>query len=81
MAFFGDPLPCADPVGSAVALAGRLAAPMAALLEPWTQRGHDLGYGVGIAYGHATIGVLGASGRCDYTALGSVVNLGCEAVR
>lgn len=75
MAFFGDPLPCADPVGSAAALADRLAAPMADLLEPWIRRGHELGYGVGIAYGHATIGVLGASGRSDYTALGSVVNL------
>lgn len=74
-AFFGDPVPCADPVGAAVALAARLSGPMAALLDPWIHRGHELGYGVGIAYGHATIGVLGASGRCDYTALGSVVNL------
>jgi class 3 adenylate cyclase len=75
MAFFGDPVPAADPVGAAVELAGRLAEPMRELLAPWAHRGHDLGYGVGIAYGHATIGVLGASGRCDYTALGSVVNL------
>ena len=30
---------------------------------------------MGIAYGHATLGMIGFEGRNDYTALGSVVNL------
>ena len=34
-----------------------------------------LGFGMGIAYGYATLGRVGYEGRVDYTAIGSVVNL------
>jgi class 3 adenylate cyclase len=36
---------------------------------------NDLGFGVGISYGYATLGRVGFKGRFDYTAIGSVVNL------
>jgi adenylate cyclase len=37
--------------------------------------GHELGFGIGIAYGYATLGCIGFEGRFDYTAIGTVVNL------
>ncbi len=39
------------------------------------QLGNRLGFGIGIAYGYATLGRVGFKGRFDYTAIGSVVNL------
>ncbi len=45
------------------------------LIAKWRQRGHTLGFGVGLAKGEATVGRIGYEGRNDYTAIGSVVNL------
>ena len=75
MAYLNDPVPCDDPAGTAVQMAIELREPMAAFVDTWKRRGYDLGYGVGIAYGYATLGTIGFEGRNDYTALGSVVNL------
>jgi len=75
MAYLNDPVPCEDPAGVATAMALAMDTPMAGHLEAWRRRGLDLGYGVGIAYGYATLGTVGFEGRSDYTALGSVVNL------
>ena len=41
----------------------------------WAQLGYELGLGIGIASGHATLGRVGFEGRFDYAAIGSVVNL------
>ena len=45
------------------------------LTEGWSRLGHDLGFGVGIAQGFATLGRIGYEGRFDYAAIGSVTNL------
>jgi class 3 adenylate cyclase len=45
------------------------------LVLGWERRGYDLSYGIGMALGHATLGIVGYDGRNDYTALGTVVNL------
>ena len=45
------------------------------LADGWRRRGHDLGFGVGIAQGFATLGRIGFPGRSDYAAIGSVTNL------
>ena len=45
------------------------------LAEGWSRVGHDLGFGVGIAQGYATLGRIGYEGRFDYAAIGSVTNL------
>jgi class 3 adenylate cyclase len=37
--------------------------------------GHELGFGVGIAQGYATLGRIGFEGRFDYAAIGTVANL------
>jgi len=45
------------------------------LLQRWRKLGHELGFGVGIAQGYATLGRIGFEGRFDYAAIGTVVNL------
>ena len=37
--------------------------------------GHDIGFGIGIAYGFATLGTIGFEGRFDYAAIGTVSNV------
>ena len=49
---------------------------MAAHAEKWRRLGHELGFGIGIASGHATLGNMGYEGRFHYSANGTVVNLG-----
>jgi class 3 adenylate cyclase len=46
-----------------------------ALMEKWRRLGHDLGYGIGIAHGFATLGTIGFKGRFDYAAIGTVSNV------
>jgi class 3 adenylate cyclase len=46
------------------------------LAEKWRRFGHELGFGIGIASGHATLGNVGYEGRFHYLATGTVVNLG-----
>ena len=41
----------------------------------WLRASHELGFGVGIAHGYATLGRIGFDGRFDYGAIGTVVNL------
>ena len=48
---------------------------MGKLIEDWTKRGLNLGFGVGISSGYATLGHIGNEEQFYYTAIGSVVNL------
>jgi class 3 adenylate cyclase len=73
--YFGDPEPHPDPAGAAARLALELSGALERLAHRWSARGYELGHGIGIAYGYATLGTVGYEGRRDYTALGSVVNL------
>ena len=75
MVFFNDPLPCPDAPRRAVAMAVAMRERVAGLADGWRRRGHDLGFGIGIAQGHATLGRIGFEGRWDYAAIGSVTNL------
>jgi class 3 adenylate cyclase len=45
------------------------------LTQKWRNRGHSLGFGVGIALGYATLGQIGFEQRLEYAAIGSVTNL------
>ncbi|MCL4766853.1 MAG: response regulator [Hyphomicrobiaceae bacterium] len=74
MVIFNDPVPCPDPAERAVRLAVDLRAAVEQLAAEWRRRGHDLGIGIGIAHGYATLGRIGFEGRLDYTAIGTVVN-------
>jgi class 3 adenylate cyclase/CheY-like chemotaxis protein len=75
MVLFNDPMPCPDPAARAVRMAVEMQAAVTAMREGWRRNGHDLGFGVGIAHGYATLGRIGFEGRFDYTAIGTVVNL------
>jgi class 3 adenylate cyclase len=48
---------------------------VAQLASTWRKYGHELGFGIGIAHGYATLGRIGFEGRFDYGAVGTVVNL------
>ncbi len=75
MAYIGDPVPHEEPARAAVLMVTELRGGLDELVEEWQRRGHDLSYGIGLAYGYATLGVVGFDGRFDYTPLGGVVNL------
>jgi adenylate cyclase len=72
---FNDPVPCPDAALRAVRLAVDMRDAVAALARSWTGRGHEIGFGVGIAQGYATLGRIGFEGRFDYTAIGTVTNV------
>ncbi len=74
MVIFNDPVPCDDPAGDAVRLAIAMRERMRALCGKWRRLGHRLGFGVGISFGYATVGMVGSAGRFDYTASGTSVN-------
>ncbi|HSV39626.1 MAG TPA: adenylate/guanylate cyclase domain-containing protein [Nocardioidaceae bacterium] len=75
MAYFGDPVPREDSALAAVGMSCEIAGLMAPVVAEWQRRGYDLDYGVGLAYGYATLGVIGFDGRHDYKPVGGVVNL------
>jgi adenylate cyclase len=75
LVFFNDPLPCPDAPSRAIRMAVAMREEVAALSEGWYRRGHELGFGVGVAQGYATLGRVGFDGRYDYAAIGSVTNL------
>jgi adenylate cyclase len=75
MAFFNDPTPVPEHQLAAVRTAMAVADRFAALSEDWRKRGYDLGLGMGVATGYATLGRIGFEGRYDYGAIGNVVIL------
>ena len=75
MVFFNDPVPVADPAGAAIGMSIAVRDDVRRLASGWVRRGHDLGLGIGVAQGFATLGRIGYPGRSDYAAIGSVTNL------
>ena len=75
MVFFNDPLPVERPAEHAVKTAVAMRQAFAPIAEHWKKRGFELGLGVGIAQGYATLGAIGFEGRQDYAAIGTVTNL------
>jgi adenylate cyclase len=75
MVFFNDPLPCPDAAERAVKMAAEMREAVAQLQGGWRRRGREVGFGIGIAQGYATLGQIGFAERVDYTAIGTVCNL------
>jgi adenylate cyclase len=75
MVLFNDPIPCPDPAVRAVKMAVAMRERVTELAERWRKHGRELGFGVGIAQGYATLGKIGFEGRFDYAAIGTVANL------
>ena len=75
MAVFNDPIPVDNPALQAVLMAIDMRAAIGELIEKWRKLGHDIGFGIGIAHGFATLGTIGFEGRFDYAAIGTVSNV------
>lgn len=75
MVFFNDPLPIQQPARRAVEMAFAMQEDALKLAAQWKRRGYDLGLGIGIAQGYATVGAIGFEGRIDYGAIGTVTNM------
>lgn len=75
MVIFNDPVPVSNPALLAVKMALDMRTAIGALIEKWRRIGHDLGFGIGIAHGFATLGTVGFEGRFDYAAIGTVSNV------
>ena len=75
MVIFNDPVLVEDPALQAVLMALDMRTAIGGLIEKWRDLGHDLGFGIGIAHGFATLGTIGFEGRRDYAAIGTVSNV------
>ena len=75
LVLFNDPLPCPAFSVRAVQMALEMRAEVAGLAADWRARAHELGFGMGIANGYATLGCIGFKGRLQYSATGTVANL------
>jgi GAF domain-containing protein len=75
MVVFNDPIPVDNPALQAVLMAIDMRAAIGTLIEKWRKLGHDIGFGIGIAHGFATLGTIGFEGRFDYAAIGTVSNV------
>jgi adenylate cyclase len=75
MVVFNDPVPVENPALQAVLMALEVRDAIGRLTETWRRWGHELGFGIGIAHGFATLGTIGLEGRFDYAAIGTVSNV------
>ncbi|MBW7973604.1 adenylate/guanylate cyclase domain-containing protein [Bradyrhizobium sp. BR 10289] len=75
MILFNAPIQFEDHVQRAVKMAVEMRDTIGPLTERWRNRGHSLGFGIGIALGYATLGQVGFEQRLEYAAIGSVTNL------
>jgi class 3 adenylate cyclase/HAMP domain-containing protein len=75
MILFNAPIMLADHTARAVKMAVEMRDTIGRLTERWRNRGHSLGFGVGVALGYATLGQIGFEQRLEYAAIGSVTNL------
>lgn len=76
MVLFNAPIQLEDHTRRAVKMACEMRDAIGLLTEKWRNRGHSLGFGIGIALGYATLGQIGFEHRLEYAAIGSVTNLG-----
>jgi adenylate cyclase len=75
MVIFNDPVQVENPALRAVQMALEMRGSLGILIAKWCRLGHDLGFGIGISHGYATLGTIGFEGRFDYSAIGTVSNV------
>jgi hypothetical protein len=72
MVVFNDPVPVENPALEAVLMALEMRDAIGGLTEKWRLLDHDIGFGIDIAHGFATLGTIGFEGRYDHAAIGTV---------
>ena len=75
MVVFNDPIPCPAPCLLAVQMSIEMRSHVSALMERWQTHGYDIGFGIGVSQGYATLGLIGFENRSQYSAIGTVTNL------
>src|SRR5829696_1111631 len=75
MILFNAPIQFEYHTARAVRMSVEMRDTVGLLTEKWRNRGHNLGFGIGIALGYATLGQIGFEQRLEYAAIGSVTNL------
>lgn len=74
-AFLNDPQPVPEHTAEAIHMALEMRDRFAQLTSRWKQSGFDVGLGIGLSVGFATVGRVGFEGYYGYAAVGSVMNL------
>ena len=75
MIFLNDPEPVADHPLVAVRMALEMRDRFAELAAGWRRQGFELGLGIGVSTGYATLGRIGFEGHYGYAVIGTVANL------
>ena len=75
MVVFNDPIPVDNPALQAVQMALEMRTAIGDVTGKWRRLGHEIGFGIGVAHGFATLGTIGFEGRFDYAAIGTVSNV------
>jgi len=75
MVVFNDPVPVENPPLQAVLMALELRGAIRELSDRKRELWHNVGFGIGIEHGYATLGTIGFEGRFDYAAIGTVCNV------
>ena len=75
MIFLNDPEPLEDHPAAAVRMVVQMRDRFDELTERWRRLGFDLGLGIGVSVGYATLGRIGFEGHLAYGVVGSVANL------
>lgn len=75
MIFFNDPVEIEDPEERGVRMSLEMRDVAREIGPKWSRLGGELGVGIGIASGYATLGLIGFEGRWDYAVIGTVTNL------
>jgi PAS domain S-box-containing protein len=75
MVLFNAPMPVENHELQAIRMALAMRESLTTLSLSWHKRGHELGFGAGIAGGYVTIGTIGFEQRLDYGAIGPACNM------
>lgn len=75
MVLVNAPVAVSEPALKALDITIKMQNTVQLLIARWRTCGFNIGFGIGLASGLATVGRIGYEDRFDYTAIGSVVNL------
>jgi class 3 adenylate cyclase len=81
---FNAPLSCPDSMARAVRMALAMCQQLSELRTQWHSSHYALDFGLGVAHGQATLGMIGFDGRVDYAIMGPVRELAlrlCDAAQ